>query len=449
MRKRLTVAGVALTALAASIFVFTSPAQAAVGIHVSGTSVVEANGSTFIMRGTSHAHTWYPSQTSSFANIKSLGANAVRVVLSGGRWTANGSSDVANVISLCKTNRLICILEDHDTTGYGEDSAAYSLSQAVSYWTSLKSVLVGQENYIIIDIGNEPYGNTTPSDWTAATVSAVKAMRSAGFEHALMVDAPNWGQDNTGVMKSNAASVEAADTAKNTIFSVHMYSQYSAASTITSYVSGFKSLGLPLVIGEFGNYDAYGDVDEDTVMSTAVSQGIGYLGWSWSGNSSSVANLDQVTNFDPNQLTTWGTRLFNGTNGIKATAKQASIYSGQTTTAPSSSRPSSTAPSSAGSKACSAGYSVTGQWQGGFQGDVKVTAGSSAITGWRVTWTFANGQTITQAWGATITASGSSITAQNVSYNGSLGASASTNFGFIGTWNNSSNSVPTLTCTAS
>jgi len=40
------------------------------------------------------------------------------------------------------------------------------------------------------------------------------------------------------------------------------------------------------------------------------------------------------------------------------------------------------------------------------------------------------------------------VTARNVSYNGSIGAGASTQFGFLGTWNGT-NSVPSLTCTAS
>ncbi|MBN1172983.1 MAG: cellulase family glycosylhydrolase [Micromonosporaceae bacterium] len=462
MRKRFVVAGAtALAAVAASTFVFMQPAQAAVGIHVSGTNIVEANGSNFIIRGTSHAHTWYSSQTSSFANIKSFGANTVRVVLSGGRWTANGASDVANVISLCKTNKLICVLENHDTTGYGEQDGAYTLAQAVEYWTSIKSVLVGQENYVIINIGNEPYGNNSPEAWTAATQSAIKSMRSAGFEHALMVDAPSWGQDWAGVMKSNAKTVAAADPNGNTIFSVHMYGVYDTAAEITDYVSAFKTMGLPLVIGEFGDMHSDGNPDEDTIMATAVSQGIGYMGWSWSGNGGGVEYLDQVVSFDPKQISSWGTRLFNGTNGIKATAKEASIYSGQTSnptsaspsasttsTSPSPSTiPSSSSPTS-GTKGCSAAYSITGQWQGGFQGDVKVTAGSSAISGWTITWTFANGQTITQSWNATVTASGSSVTAKNVSYNGSLGAGASTSFGFIGAWNGT-NSAPAVTCTAS
>jgi hypothetical protein len=95
---------------------------------------------------------------------------------------------------------------------------------------------------------------------------------------------------------------------------------------------------------------------------------------------------------------------------------------------------------------CTASYTVVGQWQDGFQADVTVTAGSSAISGWRVTWTFANGQTITQYWGAAVASNGASVTADNVSWNGAPAAGASTTFGLIGS-SNSTNSTPTLTCT--
>ena len=116
---------------------------------------------------------------------------------------------------------------------------------------------------------------------------------------------------------------------------------------------------------------------------------------------------------------------------------------------PSSASPSRSASSSSGGGVggCTASYTVTGQWQGGFQGDVTVTASGAAVSGWTVTWTFANGQTISSAWNATVTSSGSSVTARNVSYNGSL-AAASTEFGFLGSWTGT-NSVPTLSCTAS
>jgi poly(3-hydroxybutyrate) depolymerase len=95
--------------------------------------------------------------------------------------------------------------------------------------------------------------------------------------------------------------------------------------------------------------------------------------------------------------------------------------------------------------ACTAGYRITGQWQGGFQAEVTVTAGSAALAGWRVSWTFANGQAITQIWGGRNTPSGSTQNVTNESWNGNLAAGASTTFGFLGRWTGT-NSAPALTC---
>ncbi|WP_067174183.1 cellulase family glycosylhydrolase [Microtetraspora niveoalba] len=457
MNTRFAAAAIALAALLVSLLSFTSPAQAAAGLRVGGGKIYEANGSQFIMRGTSHAHTWYPSRTGSFAGIKSLGANTVRVVLSGGRWTPNSASDVSGVITLCRQNRLICVLENHDTTGYGEQSGAYTLDQAVDYWIGLKSVLTGQENHVVINIGNEPYGNNNASAWTAATSNAISRMRAAGFQHMLMVDAPNWGQDWGFVMRDTAATVFAADPQRNTVFSIHMYGVFDTAAEITAYLQAFQTAGLPLVIGEFGDMHSDGDPDEDTIMAQAQARGIGYLGWSWSGNGGGVEYLDQVTDFDATRLTSWGRRLFNGANGIAATAKEATIYGGSspspspsaspsTSPSPSASPSPSTSPSG-GPKSCSATYTVTGQWPGGFQADVTVTAGGATISGWTVKWTYADGQAVTQSWNAAITTSGSSVTATNVSYNGGLGAGATTAFGFLGSWNGA-NGVPSVTCAA-
>ncbi|GAA0429242.1 hypothetical protein Acor_40030 [Acrocarpospora corrugata] len=332
MRKRIALAGATVITLLVSLFVTALPAEAAVGLRVSGRNIVEANGNNFIMRGTSHAHVWYPSQTSSIANIKAKGANAVRVVLSGGRWTpANNAADVTNIISLCRANRLVCILENHDTTGFGEQSGSISLDAAVNYWISIQSALTGQENTVIINIGNEPFGNNAVSpNWTQATSSAITRMRNAGFQHLLMVDAPNWGQDWQFTMRDTAASVKAADPTGNTVFSIHMYGVFDTAAEINAYLNAFQTANLPLVIGEFGIDHSDGNPDEDTIMAQAQSRGLGYLGWSWSGNGGGVEYLDQVTNFNANQLTPWGTRLFNGANGIASTSVQCSLCGGGT-----------------------------------------------------------------------------------------------------------------------
>ena len=106
--------------------------------------------------------------------------------------------------------------------------------------------------------------------------------------------------------------------------------------------------------------------------------------------------------------------------------------------------PSST-PSAGGA---TASYQVTGSWPGGFQAQVTVKAGSSPITGWTVSWTFPNGQTITQLWSGSYKQSGASVTVSNASYNGAVAAGGSTTFGFLGSWNGTNNPPSSITCTA-
>ena len=78
---------------------------------------------------------------------------------------------------------------------------------------------------------------------------------------------------------------------------------------------------------------------------------------------------------------------------------------------------------------------------------MTVTAGASPITAWTVAFTFANGQTITQSWSATVTQSGAAVTAANLSWNGALAAGASTSFGFLANWTGA-NAAPAVTCAA-
>ncbi|MFC7896601.1 cellulase family glycosylhydrolase [Streptomyces sp. NPDC057381] len=302
--------------------------RAATGLHIGGGRLLEANGNDFVMRGVNHAHTWYPGETQSLADIKALGANSVRVVLSDGhRWSENSPADVAGVVAQCKANRLICVLEVHDTTGYGEDAAAGTLDHAADYWIGLRDVLAGEEDYVIVNIGNEPWGNTDPAGWTEPTVAAVKKLRDAGFQHTIMVDAPNWGQDWQGVMRANARTVYDADPTGNLIFSIHMYSVYDTAQEITDYLQAYVDAGLPILIGEFGGpADQWGDPDEDTMMATAEQLDLGYLAWSWSGNTDPV--LDLALDFDPSRLSSWGERIFHGADGIARTSKEATVFDG-------------------------------------------------------------------------------------------------------------------------
>ncbi|MBE1573483.1 cellulase family glycosylhydrolase [Amycolatopsis roodepoortensis] len=434
MRRPLAVVAALTAALAAVLAAVVSPpvSAAPAGFHVSGGKLYESNGAEFVLRGVNHAHTWYPQRTSALADIKALGANTVRVVLaSGQRWAKNDTEDVAAVVSSCRQNRLICVLEVHDTTGYGEQSGAATLAQAVDYWLSVRSALAGQEKYVIVNIGNEPYGNSGYQSWAPDTSAAVQRLRAAGFGHTLMVDAPNWGQDWTFTMRDNAAAVFESDPDRNTVFSIHMYGVFDTAAEITDYLGRFRAAGLPIVVGEFGHDHSDGNPDEDTILATAQAQGIGYLGWSWSGNGGGVEYLDMVTGFDPARLTGWGERIFNGANGIKATSREATVYGGPDP------------------GACTVGYRVTGQWQDGFQAEVTVTnRQATALDGWRVRWAFPAGQRVTNMWHAVPSQTGADVVATNASYNARIPAGGSLTIGFTGSWTGGNPSPSTFVLNA-
>ncbi len=303
------------------------PPHAALGIRVRGGQIVEANGRELVLRGVNHAYAWFPERNSSFADIKATGANSVRVSLATGhQWGVTSAADVAGVVSRCRQNRLICVFDAHDTMGLGETGGAATLAEATDYWLSVQSALTGQENYVIVNIGNEPYGNYHYRTWVVDTAAAIRRLRAAGFLHTLMVDAPDWGQDLSFTMRDNARAVLAADPSGNTVFSVHMYGVFNTGAKVGSYMASFVKRGLPLVVGEFAYMHKFGDPAEDAIMAYAQTNRLGYFGWSWSGNDREVGYLDMVNDFDPSRRTPWGNRFINGPNGLSTTSREASVY---------------------------------------------------------------------------------------------------------------------------
>ena len=98
---------------------------------------------------------------------------------------------------------------------------------------------------------------------------------------------------------------------------------------------------------------------------------------------------------------------------------------------------------------CTATVHTDSQWNPGFTDTVTVTGTATAAThAWKVTWSWPSGQQVTSSWNATVTQSGTGVTATNLSYNGTLAPGGSTTFGVQGTWSGS-NTAPTLACTAS
>jgi acetylxylan esterase len=98
---------------------------------------------------------------------------------------------------------------------------------------------------------------------------------------------------------------------------------------------------------------------------------------------------------------------------------------------PTSPPPTSPAPASS----CHVTYTKSSEWAGGFVANLTVNdTGTSAISGWTVTFTFPGDQKITSAWSASVTQSGARVTATNATYNAVISPGGSTSFGLQGTW---------------
>jgi len=96
---------------------------------------------------------------------------------------------------------------------------------------------------------------------------------------------------------------------------------------------------------------------------------------------------------------------------------------------------------------CTINYVIQPQNSSTFGANITINnTGTTALTSWTLSWTFANGQIIPAGdlWNGNLTQTGPNVTVTNLSYNGSIAAGAGYNgVGFNGTWNGVTNAVPT------
>jgi endoglucanase len=90
---------------------------------------------------------------------------------------------------------------------------------------------------------------------------------------------------------------------------------------------------------------------------------------------------------------------------------------------------------------CRVDYSISSQWNVGFSTNVTITNLGSAISSWTLTWSFGGNQQITQLWNGSYAQSGTGVTVNNLSYNGSIGTNGTTGLGFNGSYSGT-NAVP-------
>jgi cellulose 1,4-beta-cellobiosidase len=105
-------------------------------------------------------------------------------------------------------------------------------------------------------------------------------------------------------------------------------------------------------------------------------------------------------------------------------------------------------PAAAATTSCSAAYSVSSDWGTGFTAAITVTnTGSTAITGWTLSYTYTGNQTLSQGWSGNWSQTGETVTVTNASWNGSLAAGANTQIGANFSYSGTNAAPASVTCT--
>ncbi len=87
---------------------------------------------------------------------------------------------------------------------------------------------------------------------------------------------------------------------------------------------------------------------------------------------------------------------------------------------------------------CSVSYVVGNDWGSGFTTNVRIGV-ETAVSGWTLKFNFPDNQTITNLWGGAYSQSGKSVTVNNESWNGNIGANGNASFGFQATYSGNNN----------
>ncbi len=352
LKKSLVIA--TLGALSLPVFAL-SPPPTSPFWKVQDGKLLDPNGNPFVFRGVTVEQNLAPAQAlQAIKDAATLGANAVQVEINGNIYrqeTMITGEQLSAIIKTCKERKVVCVLEPNDVAGYPGAAGAGIPATAANFWgwPGIREAIEGQQSYIILGFGNQYLGTMPQQEYIARMLTYLSDFSYGTLsKFIIMVDGSNWGQDADKAMYEFARQYPSNGINRPyLLYSVDMFDAFTTPQAVHDYIASFAEIKAPLVIGGFARTPYYHPHNQvsiphvalqlpaEAVMQYAEQYGAGYFGWSWSGNKNPA--LDVVSNWNPNNLTSWGNLLFNDVNGIKATAKTASIYGNNSSSSSSSS----------------------------------------------------------------------------------------------------------------
>ncbi|MEU9323938.1 cellulase family glycosylhydrolase [Streptomyces canus] len=464
--------------------------------HTSGRQILDEAGQPVRIAGIN----WFGFETGNYAvhglwsrdyksmidQMKSLGYNTLRIPYSDDIFksgTVPNSIDFSSgknadlqglnslgvldkIVSYAGQDGLKVILDRHRPDSGGQSALWYTSAVPESTWiANLKALATryqGQDTVVGIDLHNEPHDpacwgcGDTATDWRLAAQRAGNAVLGVNPDLLIFVEGVQtfngvsgwWGGNLMGVAQYPVQ----LNVANRVVYSAHDYATSVAQQswfsdpTFPANMPGiwdkywgyiFKQNIAPVWVGEFGT-TLQSTVDQKWLAalvsylrptSTYGADSFHWTFWSWNPNSGDTGGIlkDDWQTVD--------------------TVKDGYLASVKAPGFPSSGDPGDPGDPGGGTAACTASYSVSSDWGSGFNAEVKVTnSGSTALSSWKVTWTWPGSQKVTSMWNASYTQTGSTVTATSASHNGAVPVGGSASFGFGGA--PGGGGVPSVSCTA-
>ena len=268
-------------------------------LKVQGTSLVDASGKVFQLKGVStHGLQWFPE----YVNIDTFrmlrdewNANVVRLAMytdENGYCTCSEAekqkikTTVKNGIQYATDLGLYVIVDWHilhDLTPmkYVEESKAFFNEICKEY--------AGYDN-VIYEICNEPNGGTGWDEIREYAEIIIPIIRSYNKDSIIIVGTPTWSQDVDLAAKNPIKS-------SNIMYSLHFYAGTHKDNLRQKMVAAIKA-GLPIFVSEFGITDASGngrcDIDEANKWIVVLNENhVSYVCWNLANKNESSSMIQQ------------------------------------------------------------------------------------------------------------------------------------------------------------
>ncbi len=278
------------------------PSNTPVGQHgklsVSGTKIVDKNGTPVILQGVStHGIAWFPQYVDKegFKTLRdTMGVNTIRLALYSSAnegYSTAMHQKVIDGVGYAKELGMYVIIDWHILANGNPNT---DKENAKAFFTEMTGKFKDYDN-VIYEICNEPNGGVTwENDIKPYANEMISLIRQQDDDAIIIVGTPTWSQDVDIVSKSPITGQ------KNIMYALHFYSATHRQDLRNKLATAINA-GLPVFVTEFGISEASGsggiDENEGTNWINYLRQnGISYVCWNLSNKDEACALIRSGVN---------------------------------------------------------------------------------------------------------------------------------------------------------